>query len=380
MKIVYILGAGASKDFGLPLGNEIYDYAYKILALKKEPVYNELKTVICEVEKHLKRLFINLSDNKLTYPPFEEVLTLVWDTRNSESFDYNNNMLKTIFEAKYGAQEVLSTFIRMLGLTIVGCMMFNHHNVKIDAFRRYVKSLDFTKNDISFITLNYDLLLDNILIECANEGIIEDFTYGVPLADAALELPYPNRNRESIRDKGIVLLKPHGSVNLVYCSFHKQATYGEGYFCLRRNNDLVNSINIKCPSCGTKTKPLIIPPLYNKRDFIEDTKPKSQRLIWRSTPHDYRTRVDYVADKILREADQIVVIGYSMPAYDYDFKTLLITNLMLNKNRKQVHLKIITKGLPDQIQTLVSQYKFLVGKVTVECTDGLFKYLKRHRI
>ncbi len=65
--IVYIIGAGGSKDFGLPLGLEIYEFANKIAALKKKPLYEELKAAIREVEKNLKLLFINLPTDRLAY-------------------------------------------------------------------------------------------------------------------------------------------------------------------------------------------------------------------------------------------------------------------------------------------------------------------------
>jgi len=375
--IVYVIGAGASKDFGLPLGNEIYDYAYRISALNKEPIHEQLRTVIDEVEKSLRLIFVNLPQDKKSLPPFEEVLTFIWDIKRKESFDYETNKWKSIFNTDRGAEEVLSRYIQMLVLTIFGSMLYYVPSRKIALYREYIKSIDFKNNDVSFISLNYDLILDNLLKDCVAEKIIKEYTYGAPLvADASIKLDYPNQNRKVIRDKGIFLLKPHGSINLVYCSHHKQATYGEGYFCITDDLKIVNGDGIPCPSCGSKTKRLIIPPLYNKRDFIDDTKPKSERLIWRSTPEDYRQHVDRLIKEVLMKADEIIVIGYSMPAYDYDFKSLLITSLISNSKRKNVHLKIITKGCKSQLEALKAQYRYLIGTVTIEGGSGFYNYLK----
>jgi len=374
--IVYLIGAGASKDFGLPLGNEIYEYAYRISAINKEPIHGELRAVIDEVEKSLRLIFVNLPGNKISFPPFEEVLTFIWDTKRTESFDYKTNKLKSLFNTERGAEEVLSHYIRMLVLTIAGSMFYYLPSHKLDLYREYIKSIDFKNNDVSFISLNYDLILDNLLNDCVAEKIIEDYTYAAPhLADASIEIAYHNQNRKVIRDKGIFLLKPHGSINLVYCSHHKQAPYGEGYFCITDDLKIVNGDGIPCPSCGYKTKRLIIPPLYNKRDFVDDTKPKSPRLIWRSTPENYRLYVDGRIKEVLTKADEIIVVGYSMPAYDYDFKSLLITSLMSNKKRENVHLKIITKGNRSQLEALKAQYRYLVGSVTIEGENGFYNYL-----
>lgn len=132
--IVYVIGAGASKDFGLPLGNEIFDYAYRISTLNKEPMHEQLRTVIDEVEKSLRLIFVNLPQDKKSLPPFEEVLTFIWDSKREESFDYEKNKLKSLFNTDLGAEEVLSHYIRMLVLTIAGSMLYN--------FRRRKKNID----------------------------------------------------------------------------------------------------------------------------------------------------------------------------------------------------------------------------------------------
>ena len=83
---VYILGAGASKDFGLPLGVEIFDCAYKLSKLKdKSGATNELATVLGDVERYMGEIFTNLPKDKMDYPPLEEILTFLWDCRNAET-------------------------------------------------------------------------------------------------------------------------------------------------------------------------------------------------------------------------------------------------------------------------------------------------------
>jgi hypothetical protein len=373
--IIYIIGAGASKDYGLPLGDEIFEYAYKFPLIKNSIFNQELKNALNNVENIMRQLFLNLPDNRLKYPPFEEVLTFIWDTKKTEYFDYKSDKLISIFGENKSASDVLSSCITLLLLTISGCMNYKLSMNRLKIYKQYIKSLDFNNNDITFISFNYDLIIDNILEECVDEQIINDFTYNIPLADATIILPYHNQNRVYIKEKGVLLLKPHGSINLVYCERHKQATYGEGYFWFKNIDSILNNLGIKCPSCGNKTKPLIIPPLYNKKDYITDTKPKTDRIVQRSTPDNYRDYIDKSIKEVLSRADEINIIGYSLPSYDYDFRSLLIAGLMSNKKRDQVHLKIITKCPSEMQKLLKQQYKYIVGKVTIEGDKGFYNYL-----
>jgi hypothetical protein len=64
-----------------------------------------------------------------------------------------------------------------------------------------------------------------------------------------------------------------------------------------------------------------------------------------------------------------------MPAYDFDFKSLLISNLIYNKKRDKLKLKIITKCKKAEADKIMSQYKYLVGKVIIEGIDGFYNYI-----
>jgi hypothetical protein len=80
--------------------------------------------------------------------------------------------------------------------------------------------------------------------------------------------------------------------------------------------------------------------------------------------------------EVLTIADDITVIGYSLPAYDHDFKTLLMTGLMNNKNRDKIVLRLITKG-DTEATSLKLQWERLVGTVVVEGSEGFYEHLSR---
>jgi hypothetical protein len=374
--VVYILGAGSSKDFGMPLGNEIFQYAHDALNFReKYGIGTDLRTVFEEVETIMRYIFVNLTEDRLKYPPFEEVLSFIWDSKQGERWNYNSSKLISLFE-NFGknAEEVFNNFVKMMGLTIAACMFNyhfpNHENSNSYKYTRFIKSLKFHEENISFISLNYDLILDSVLAECVEEKIIKDYFYGLPFEDL--------RDKKPCRKRGVLLLKPHGSLNLSYCSHPHKLGF---YYSEDNIFTAITNKRVKCPECGKQPKPLIIPPLYNKGNYIKTTgdqaKDKRYTVSFRSSPETYRKSIDNEILTILTDVDEIIIIGYSMPAYDIDFKSLLMKGLMKNKKRNKILLKIITLGNESQVANLKSQFMYLVGSVIIEENNGFGYYLNR---
>lgn len=376
MNGIYIFGAGASKDFGLPLGIEIFDRAYSLAQVKNEIIANQdLRSLLCDADKYLREIFTNLPEDKKRYPPMEEVLTFLWECKNSERYDYDKNKLISIFDHPHHARGVFDIFTKILALTLAGSMQDHQPNARIKAFREFIKSLLLDRTcETSFISLNYDLLLDDALAECVSRGVISDYTYVAPVSN--ISEPYRNSSRQILRrTNGVVLLKPHGSLNMVSCDHH-QARYGEGFYVSDTEPIATIADTLKCPGCGSAPKPLIIPPLYNKADYVAATAFKSRRFTWRATPERYRLHCDPKIRELLTAADEITVIGYSLPAYDFDFKGLLITSLMKNPKRSKVRLRLVTKGGHALVSNFTAQFERLVGSVSVVSKDGFYKYLR----
>jgi len=371
---VFIFGAGASKDFGMPLGVELFDCAYQLSKLNDtKATVGELPSLLVAAEKYLRQIFTILPEDKLSYPPFEEVMTFLWNCLKSEHFD-DKQKLVSIFEHPDGARGVFDTFARVLALTLSVAGRAAQTSDRLAAFTKYVRAiLSEGHATVSFISLNYDVLLDDALRDCVRDRIIDDYDYGILLSDVTE--PYGLGRPQQFRCRhGLLLLKPHGSLNLVYCS-HKQAPYGEGFYYSPTEPIAAVAHTLKCPGCGNPLKPLLIPPLYNKGDFIAASAYKSPRIAWRSTPETYRKHCDHRIKEILGRADEITVVGYSLPPYDYDFRSLLTTSLMGNPNRKYLRLTLVTKGDQTAVETLRSQFERLVGSVNVAEAKGFYEYL-----
>ena len=371
---VFLFGAGSSRDFGLPLGAELFECIYSQAHLLDTDAVNELRVLLGEVDKFLRDIFTNLPSDRLLYPPFEEVLTFLWDCRRSELFDYKQNKLVSIFRHSDGARGVFEIFRKALAVALAGAMLTAQSDVRTALFADFVSHLLSSQDGkVSFISLNYDVLLDRALALCIKRHVIGDYTYGIPLSDVAER--YRHATSQRLRHKeGVLLLKPHGSLNLVYCP-HKQARYGDGFYCSATDAIAARADALRCPGCGSALKPLLIPPLYNKGTYIDDTAYKSPRITWRSTPETYRKYCDTRISEVLGDADEITVVGYSMPPYEYDFKGLLMKSLMSNPKRSDLRLSIVTKGTRDDVDHLKAQFAPLVGTVDVAQTEGFYKYL-----
>jgi|GEM_PF-679101 hypothetical protein len=90
----------------------------------------------------------------------------------------------------------------------------------------------------------------------------------------------------------------------------------------------------------------------------------------------YRQFIDREICDVLMNADEIIIVGYSMPPYDFDFKSLLIKGLMPNKNRKNVPIHIITKAKGKELDNLIKRFEHLAGKVNVVSSKGFYKFLR----
>lgn len=389
-KLVYILGAGSSKDFGLPLGHEYFKRADELsIEARKDTDFKTIfDTVLCKANADINKIYFNLPEDKLKYPPLEEVLTLIYDQiepqrrLEHEMYEANHHRGKAPEREPLFHDGIISTFdnlVNLMGLTILGSMRFYCSDADMKIYHSFIKSLNFHDQQISFISLNYDTILDNVLLKCTEEEIIDGYNYGLALDNI-------NDDKDKRIDGKIFLLKPHGSLNLFYCSHRGSRSIAPGFYFSESTGVYVDLVTrnrrTMCPwrHCSNIPTPLIIPPLYNKKIFIKDVTSKTQPKagFWpRDNPEMYRYSIDKELLSVLESADEIVVIGYSMPAYDTDFKGMLINGLISNNNRRGLCLKIITRKENDNhIQNVKSQYERLVKNVIIESEHGFLNYIK----
>jgi hypothetical protein len=169
---------------------------------------------------------------------------------------------------------------------------------------------------VSVITFNYDLVM-----EAALHYVGLGYNYALP-DDASPPSP-----------RSIPLLKLHGSINWYFCEKcqavfdartyeHGLSSVGEG----RARMSLAGPGAHRCSQLPTSPTPVIVPPSWDKSRYQN-----SLRDVWRR------------ASAVLAAADEIFVIGYSLPEADSFFRYLFALG---TQSRTRVHRLFVVN--PDQ--------------------------------
>ena len=159
---------------------------------------------------------------------------------------------------------------------------------------------------IVFVSTNYDILIDNALVDEYRHDT--DLDYGVEFRnfDRADDWTRPRRNRS------VWLYKPHGSLNWLFCpACNELELTSKEKGVARLISDFAFAT---CPQCGNVYSPLIVPPT-----FYKDLNNVFLSSIWNRT------------DVALRKVKHIIFCGYSFPDADIHIKYLL-KRAQVNRN------------------------------------------------
>jgi len=294
--IVFILGAGASKQAGAPLMVDFLDVA------------NDLwkgGQVGRDAYSDFERIFNAIS----ALQPVHSKSQL--DLQNIESVFAAFEMAQTLHTlSNYKPSEInaLSNSMKSLIVTTIQLTMKLPVNNLLpyppDPYDSFFKLLMHLKEDVqpkqtvAVITFNYDLGLD--YTSYFNE---QPLWYGLDDNQPPQTIP---------------VLKLHGSMNWAFCSKCAKAIpwYLKDYYSKRRWDIFPDTKNVTIGisshlieyeghSHNLDSYPLVVPPTWNKSGYYRVLAP-----VWSS------------AAKHLREAENIFVIGYSLPMSDAFFRYL----------------------------------------------------------
>ena len=182
--------------------------------------------------------------------------------------------------------------------------------------------------DLTIITFNYDLLIERALLLLGQNQHCETFvfphSYRLPKVAATPGISglekFPTRAGHG---KGIALLKLHGSIN--WQSVHtSQLPNPSALFNPKRELHVINSPMARATLSWIRRRrrvylqPIIVPPISGKRGTMHAGIP----VLWK------------LAGQALREADRVVIGGYSCPPLDLEARFLLGENLRANKAKR----------------------------------------------
>lgn len=311
MSIVYVLGAGASHGDDLrnnPIG------------MRREPTAAVPVANGFFRSDFLKRLGYDIRMLRKDFPEaldyiarteaiFEDGIAFDEQWKNMDSDRWTDIDLERAFTSIeldrefWGAQSDYGGHLTLVRNKLMR-VIFRAIGLCTDTFYgQHVRTLAtrLSESD-SVITFNWDLLLDQELYPGDDaKPQYRNFLISALEGNAGMAVDYsPNKMG------GGLFLKMHGSMNWFKCTNAKcpasQSIFFDEDFhgCLSRHMG-IHWKDESCSRCGSDTEPLIIPPLLRKPiadDWIV-------RCIWG------------LARKKLRDADVLVMIGFSAPPTDF---------------------------------------------------------------
>jgi hypothetical protein len=346
MKTVFILGAGFSKNSGLPVQAEIPE---KLIESSCEPF-----------EEAVSNAILNFMTDAFGYNGFGEPPNLD-DIMTCIDLSTNSGHHLGIGYSPVHLRALRRVLIYRLFSILEKSFMPDRHMEEL------VKRLLSSFNDIGFIVLNWDTVLENY-IQSADSSVKIDYCGGGEVW---------REDNEAVKKQTVKVAKVHGSTNWLYCD-NCRALFHDLYsdFSLREKagfqqidlelfTELKKSVRSfkelasrECLICGNSISSHIATFSYRK-SFRANSFPN----IWGE------------AERMLSSSERWVFIGYSLPDADYEFKHLLkIAELKFEHIRKS-KLAIDVVLLNSQ-STILKYKKFFGEKLGVICNDGIQEYLK----
>ena len=256
---IYFLGAGASREAGIPTQKELWEQIEERLTKKGD---KKIKPVL-DFASYLNFAKPNTKVNINT----AELLTIM-----DLALEQNVSL------GKYGGDDLRK--IRNI-LVNAMCDILEQAAYKEGAgvLAEFCQKL--TGED-SIISLNYDTVIDHILMDCMGEidyGFSFDQVFGTPFFGK--------------REGKQLLLKPHGSLNWRYCSRCNHI-----YLLLDKRKEGC-SRQLTCPADKHPLREVIVTPTYHKKFLVPQL-----HNVW------------MLCFEKIKEAEMINFVGYSFPPGD----------------------------------------------------------------
>lgn len=313
---VFFLGAGFSKAVRscYPLMDELTQQVFE--RLEKESVRKHLDEIPPLVKQNIESLLTYLSTDS------------PWKT---DATKYEN---KALYSA---IVEILSDiFLELAKREQSG--VYGPYDIGGNLAIKISKHLE----DYNFITLNYDLLLEQMLLriireETGYDGISHQNFYSYPMSwigsrSHSGSFGFASYEKETTLPK---ILKLHGSVNWFW------AGTGPSDILYYRNWTRNEKDNI---TMGLK--PYIIPPVLDKSSFYNHI---AIHEIWRQ------------AEELLSNADEIYIVGFSFPQTDSSVKYLFQSAL----RKHQPKIYVVNADTKKHLQI---NYKPVFGDIPIDYT------------
>ncbi|MCD5401673.1 SIR2 family protein [candidate division NPL-UPA2 bacterium] len=333
---IIFLGSGASASEGAPLQSRLFEEYFYDFENKNKTGGNKSKR-LSTFFKVFFGIDIGLNEksiNDIKFPSFEEVLGMIEIALNrDECFKLWSGSLSELRKTREDLVFLIATVLQKK-LKSKG----KYHKKLIERLKEEKKL-----SKTGFVSLNYDILIDNALLKCNY-----NLDYGVEFVKERTS-DNSRRNKEKV-----VLCKPHGSLNWLYCPtcISLRLTSGQ-----KGAAELVVKSQ-ECTNCKSNVIPIIIPPTFFKvmsNFYLQE--------VWHKT------------EKMLRQAERIFFCGYSFPDADLHIKYLLKRAEMYKSSAFEVFIINNHNNKPDaEKESENKRYKrFFKDSEKVTYTDKSFE-------
>ena len=298
MNIVLFLGAGFSRHFGMPVMTEFFSYARDSPRLKPEE-HNLIRALILESRR--ANSFVESSPKNL-----EDVLSLaVMRDRLGMQDSSRADQLATILRKIY-------TTYQTEGAGYWG---------QFDIFKSFL-GFDIRSgkaaHNLSIVTTNYDLNIESALHRA---GIAANLGFSWVQENCGNAVSH--QNLYTARG-GIPVFKLHGSANWYQDGNDASVVRVDGRCVQMENFNPPTSFTLPYPCVNeyhAPSSPIIVPPSFLKPNLAEPL-----GSIWRG------------AAGALRQANQIVFVGYSFPPSDTEMRYFLASALSDNADLERIRI------------------------------------------
>lgn len=356
---VLIVGAGFSRNAGLPLASEFTEALLSLRGLKADgPSAHQ----VAFIQNFVDRCFGEGGRAKATdWPELEDIFTILDISANTGHHlgpDYSASDLRLV------RRSIIVRMIRMLS------QVYKQHLKSPDDDWHALERLftEFDTSTTAVLSMNWDTVFEQGV---SRTQLIQNIDYGCEARPVVFDRG--RLKNRPLKSQVVHILKPHGSVNWLYCDACRETFWTP-------------------PDDNEK----IAQTLFRARDWaaipgIDDTDHPTTRnpvcphchgksLGTRFATFSYRKALDFpmhaaswrTAESYLKRSVEWVFFGYSMPAADFEFKHLLkrvqLTELL------RPNITVITKG-SGGIDT-VARFKKFFGEVRGQRTyfiNGLDK-------
>jgi NAD-dependent SIR2 family protein deacetylase len=280
---VVFLGAGASAADGAPTQNRLFREYFE-----HGPHTDDVSTSLSQFFKDFFGIDTRGSLNSTDFPTFEEVLGILELALNRNESFKNYSLMPKEPKVQNIREQIIILIARILKERLLSRRPV--HDGLIARLNRESKL-----RTTSFISLNYDILIDNALTDIHHEI---DLDYGIQFTNFAKSGDW----HEPRPDRSTKLFKLHGSLNWLYCPTCISLTITPK----EKSVSTIADTPKPCDSCQTDMIPIIIPPTFFKvmsNHFLQQ--------IWCET------------EKVMMTTKRIVFCGYSFPDADIHVKYLL---------------------------------------------------------